>query len=943
MSTTIATPLDADLLGTDTTISARSIDRFARAHDASHYLLIPDAVLEPRDAGGVARAFAAVRAAGRTLTFRSGGTSLSGQGVSGDVLVDTRQFFRGIRIEDDGRLVRVEPGATVRQVNTRLLRHGRKLGPDPASEIACTIGGVIANNSSGMACGVVENSYRTVDSLLLVLPSGTVIDTGAPDALEQLQSAEPALCDGLRELRDRLLDSPDAAAFVRRQFSMKNTMGYGLNSLLDFDDPVKILEHLVIGSEGTLAFVAEARFRTVEIRPQIATGLLVFDTLADAMAALPGLVAQGLATIELMDAASLRVAQGLSDVPASIAAIEVQDHAALLVEVQASSTDGLEESRAAALAHFGTLSLAVEPALTTEAAERASLWQVRKGLYTAVAGARPSGTTALLEDIVVPVDRLLPTCERLIELFDEHEYEDSVIFGHAKDGNVHFLLNERFDDAASIARYRRFTADLVDLVLGQGGSLKAEHGTGRIMAPFVRRQYGDFLTDMMWEIKRLVDPAGILNPGVVLSDDAESYLHDLKRVPTVESEVDRCVECGYCEPACPSKDITLTPRQRIVLRRDMAWAEEQGDTELLNQLRADYDYEGVQTCAVDGMCAVACPVDINTGDLVRRLRAEEASKVEDGLWDAAAKGWGAVTRIGGAALTVADALPAPLVTGVTQVGRAVLGADTVPLYDRGLPRGGSAAPRPVSPADAQAVFFGACIGTMFGAEGDGLGSRDAVRTLLDRADIPVVIPDGAGGLCCGTPWKSKGHLSGYDRMSDRVLSALWEASGHGALPVLCDAASCTEGLQVMLARAVAEHSEYAGLRIEDATTFVAREVLPRLTVSAKLDSIAVHPTCSTTALGATGALEVLAAAVADEVYVPDDWGCCGFAGDRGMLHPELTASATAVESAEVAAADEARDGFDAFVSANRTCEIGMTRATGKPYRHVIEVLEQLTR
>lgn len=943
MSTALVHPLDIDVLGADTTITSRSIDRFARAHDASHYLLIPDAVLAPRDAAGVARAFDAVRAAGRTLTFRSGGTSLSGQGVSSDILVDTRSHFRGIRVEDEGGLVRVEPGATVRQVNTRLARHGRKLGPDPASEIACTIGGVIANNSSGMACGVTENSYQTVDSLLLVLPSGTVVDTAAPDALEHLRDAEPALVDGLAALRQRLLGAPESAAFVRAQFAMKNTMGYGLNALLDFDDPVKILEHLVIGSEGTLAFVAEARFRTVEVRPRIATGLLVFTSLADAMAALPGLVTQGLATIELMDAASLRIAQGLSDVPASIAAIEVDQHAALLVEVHASNVDELSVAGDAALHQFRALPLAVEPALTTDAAERASLWQVRKGLYTAVAGARPSGTTALLEDIVVPVDRLLTTCERLIELFEEHEYEDSVIFGHAKDGNVHFLLNERFDDAASIERYRRFTADLVELVLGQGGSLKAEHGTGRIMAPFVRRQYGDFLTDMMWEIKRLVDPSGILNPGVVLSEDAESYLHDLKRVPTVESEVDRCVECGYCEPTCPSKDLTLTPRQRIVLRRDMAWAEEQGDAELVKELRADYDYEGVQTCAVDGMCGVACPVDINTGDLVRRLRAEEASKLEDGLWDAAAKGWGAVTRIGGVALTVADALPAPLVTGVTRVGRAVLGADTVPLYDAGLPRGGSKAPAQVAPADAQAVFFGACIGTMFGAEGDGDGSRDALRALLERAEIPVVVPDDAGGLCCGTPWKSKGHLAGYDRMTVRVLSSLWEASRHGELPVVCDAASCTEGLHVMLSKSLAEYPEYAGLRIEDATTFVAREVLPRLVVPAKLDSIAVHPTCSTTALGATGALTALAGAVAEEVYVPDGWGCCAFAGDRGMLHPELTASATAVESAQVASADEARAGFDAFVSANRTCEIGMTRATGKPYRHVIEVLEELTR
>jgi len=948
VSTTLAHPLDTALLGADTALSSRSIDRFARAHDASHYLLIPDAVLTPADAAGVAAAFTAVRAAGRTLTFRSGGTSLSGQGVSGDILMDTRSNFRGIGVEEDGRTVRVGPGATVRQVNTRLARYRRKLGPDPASEIACTIGGVIANNSSGMACGVTENSYRTVESLVLVLPSGTILDTGAADALSQLQAAEPQIAEGLLALRDRLLGSPEDAEYIRRQFAMKNTMGYGLNALVDFDDPVRILEHLVIGSEGTLAFVAEARFRTIEIRPQIATALLVFETLADAMAALPGLArpdfaGHGLATIELMDAASLRVAQGLGDVPAAIAGIDVQGHAALLVEVHASGVEELAVASDAALHEFDALPLAVVPTLTTDAAERASLWTVRKGLYTAVAGARPSGTTALLEDIVVPVDRLLTTCEQLIALFAVHGYEGSVIFGHAKDGNVHFLLNERFDDPASIERYRLFTADLVDLVLAQGGSLKAEHGTGRIMAPFVRRQYGDFLTDIMWDIKRLIDPDGILNPGVVLSDDAESYLHDLKRVPTVESEVDRCVECGYCEPTCPSKDITLTPRQRIVLRRDMAWAEERGDTELLKELRTDYDYDGVQTCAVDGMCAVACPVDINTGDLVRRLRAEEASRIEDGVWDAAAKSWGAVTRIGGMALTVADALPAPLVTGVTRLGRAVVGAETMPLYDAGLPRGGTRAPQPTAPADARAVFFGACIGTMFGPEGEGHGSRAALGALLDRAGIPVVVPDDAGGLCCGTPWKSKGHLSGYDRMTERVLASLWEASRHGELPVVCDAASCTEGLHVMLAKSLAEYPEYAGLRIEDATTYVAREVLPRLAVSRKLDSIAVHPTCSTTALGATGALTALASAVADEVYIPDGWGCCAFAGDRGMLHPELTESATAVESAEVSAADAARDGFDAFVSANRTCEIGMTRATGKPYRHVIEVLEELTR
>ena len=403
-----------------------------------------------------------------------------------------------------------------------------------------------------------------------------------------------------------------------------------------------------------------------------------------------------------------------------------------------------------------------------------------------------------------------------------------------------------------------------------------------------------------------------------------------------------------CEPTCPSKDVTLTPRQRIVLRRDMTAARERGDEALVAALAQDYDYDAVQTCAVDGMCGVACPVDINTGDLVRRLRAEEAGRVEEGLWNVAAKGWGTITRVGGAALSIAKALPAPLVTGATIAARAVLGDDVVPRYDAGLPRGGSRALRPADPVDARVVLFGACIGTMFGAEqdpegGHGEGSREALRVLLERAGIAYGVPCEVGSRWCGRPWKSKGQLDGYGTMTRRVLPALWEASREGALPVVCDAASCTEGLHVMLQKAVAEHPEYAGLVIEDATTYLAREVLPALTVRERIRSIAVHPTCSTTQLGANGALRTLAEAVAEEVFVPDGWGCCAFAGDRGMLHPELTASATAVEAAELAAADRARGGFDAYVSANRTCELGLSRATGRPYRHVVEVLEELSR
>lgn len=939
MAATLSTLFDSTALRDEIVVSHRSIDRFAMAHDASHYLLVPEAVVTPETAQDVADVFQAARSAGRSITFRSGGTSLSGQGVSDSILVDTRRAFQKIEVLDAGARVRVQPGATVRQTNTRLMRHGRKLGPDPASEIACTIGGVVANNSSGMACGIEQNSYRTLESMVFVLPSGTIIDTSNADADARLRQLEPELYRGLVRLRERVGANPTSVGEITRQYSMKNTMGYGLNSFLDFETPIDVLTRLIIGSEGTLAFVAEATFATVEVMPHASTGLMVFPSLRDATASLPALVDCGLATIELMDAESLRVAQRQEDCPREIADLDVAGHAAYLIEFQARSLDGVAELEAQASSVFASLPLSVTPAMTADAAERASLWHTRKGLYTTVAGARPSGTTALLEDIVVPVDRLFDTCESLTEMFAEHGYDGSVIFGHAKDGNIHFMLNEQFDDSSKLDRYTRFTEQMVDLVLDQGGNLKAEHGTGRIMAPFVHRQYGDELYGVMLEVKALCDPAGILNPGVLLSDNPTSYLENLKVVPKVEHEVDRCVECGYCEPTCPSKNVTLTPRQRIVIRREIQTAEKAGDSALVKELEDDYEYEGIDTCAVDGLCRVACPVDINTGDLVRRLRAESRGRVEQRVWKTAATHWGVLSTGGGKALSVAKLMPTPLPVIATKLGRALLGDDVVPLYDGGLPGGGTRRPASIATVNStEVVYFAACINTMFGPAAGSQGVGRAFLDLCDRAGVEVGIPTTIGGMCCGTPWKSKGYGDGFAEMTKIVLQSLLEASRFGELPIVCDAASCTEGLETMQELAARSGREYASLRFVDAVEFVDTRVLPRLVVTRPVGSVAIHHTCSTTTLGENDALTRIVGAISDDVFVPVDWGCCAFAGDRGMLHPELTASATSAEAAEVGLRE-----FDQYVSANRTCEIGMTRATGREYRHVLEVLEEATR
>ncbi|MFC5928405.1 FAD-binding oxidoreductase [Cryobacterium melibiosiphilum] len=939
MTDTLTRPALLDSLRTavadPTQVKTRAIDRYANAHDASHFLLIPQAVVVAQDASEVGRLLRSSAAQGVPLTFRSGGTSLSGQALTDGVLVDTRRNFTKIEVLDGGARVRVQPGVTVRALNNRLARYGRKFGPDPASESACTIGGVIANNSSGMACGTTDNTYRTLESLTLVLPSGTVINTGEADADARLRALEPALHEGLLRLARRVRGNAASVATIERQFSMKNTMGYGVNALLDYDRPVDILAHLIVGSEGTLGFVAEAVFRTIPKLAHVTTSLMVFDDLEAANAALPALVETGAATLELMDALSLKVGQSLPDAPPIIRDLAVVDHATLLVEYHADSAERLAELQGTGVTLAAGLGLSSPAAFSSDAAARAQMWHLRKGLYAAVAGARPQGTTALLEDVVVPVPALGRTCIELISLFDRYQYRDSVIFGHAKDGNIHFMLTDGFAGAESLDRYRDFTEDMVELVLGEGGSLKAEHGTGRVMAPYVRRQYGDELYDVMRQIKLLCDPVGMLNPGVLMNDDAEVHLRDIKSTPAVADEVDRCVSCGYCEPVCPSREITLTPRQRIVTLRAIEQARLDGDTGLAAELTKDYDYNAVQTCAVDGMCQTACPVQIDTGLLVKSLRKKDAGPVANAVWNVAAKNWSTVTRGAGLALTVVQKVPTPVVHAPNVLARAVLGADTVPLYSGELPAGGVSRTRPEPVGAASVVYFPACVSTMFGAADQATpGVQVSFEELCTRAGVTLLVPPTIDSLCCGTPWASKGMAKGQAMMRARTLAALHEATDGGRLTIICDASSCTEGLR----QTIESDQSDVRLTVMDAVEFAATHILPSLPQYTKLESLALHPTCSSTRMGINGALDSVAAAVADRVDVPENWGCCGFAGDRGMLHPELTESATRAQAAEVVAL-----GASAHASCNRTCELGMTRATEEPYRHVLELLADVTR
>jgi D-lactate dehydrogenase len=918
-------------LGADRVLS-RATDLIAYASDASPYRMIPRAVVMPRDVQDAVAVLGFARSHGTPLVFRTGGTSLNGQAQTDSILVDVRRHWQRARVLDGGDRIRAQPGISLGRANRMLARYGRKLGPDPASTDFACVGGVVSNNSGGMRCGTTADSYSTVRELKLVLANGAVIDTGAPDAEERFAAAAPSLAAGLAEIRDELRGDAELAERVRRKFEIKNTTGYRLCAFLDADQPLEIFRRLVIGAEGTLAFIAEVVYETVPLLPCTTIALVSFEDIESAASAVPELVAAGATATELMVAPTLIAASyNMPGTPERWRELPPTS-AALLIEFRADSYEALDQPVAKALSILAARSLVGEARFTREPEEIEITWRVREGMHGLLAAVRPPGVSIVIEDVCVPPERIAEAARDFQGLLGRHGFLVGVA-GHASAGNLHFLLTPNFGTQEDLDRYDAFMHELVDLVVDKyDGSLKAEHGTGINMAPFVEREWGSALTEMMWRVKRLADPDGVLGPGVVLNRDPDVHLRNLKSAPEIEQIATKCVECGYCEPVCPSRNVTTTPRQRIVLRREMARQLE--GSPVRAALAEQFEYDAVQTCAADGSCSRACPVGIDTGQLVKQLRATEHSPRAERAAVRVAARYDVVERAARGSVRAARALDrvggAGAPGAVTGRLRRIVGDELVPAWPRALPQPAPALPASTR-AGAAAVYLPACINRIFG-NADGTRARptlpEALVTVSARAGAPLWIPPDVAGVCCGVPWSSKGFAGGHELMERRAAAALERWSDGGRLPIVIDASSCAHGL--------AGTSET--VEVLDSIAWIHDRVLPQLTVARKLRSLAVHPTCSAAQLGLSEKLAAIASALADEVVVPAATSCCGMAGDRGWLHPELPASALRDVTAEL---DERA--LEDCVSSNRTCEIALQEVTGRAYRSFVLVLEELTR
>jgi len=924
----------------------RPVERVAFAADAGFYRLIPRAVVFAQSVSEVQALFKFSRQSGLPMTFRAAGTSLSGQAISDGILVEVARHWRNIQVLDGGARIKVQPGVIGAHVNLALRPFRSKMGPDPASIATCTVGGILSNNSSGMCCGVTQNAYHTLDSLTFVLPSGTVIDTADPEADEQFRAKEPALAQGLLDLKSEIERHPVLAARIRAKYRMKNTTGYSLNAFMDYVRPVDIFRNLLVGSEGTLAFISEAVLRTVPDLPVKVTGFLLFPNIHAACAAIIPLRDAGAAALEMLDRASLRSVENQPGIPPNIKGLP-EGAAALLAEFQGTDESMRQDLERRALEACSALTLLEPAGFTHDPEQQAQFWKIRAGTFPSVGSVRARGTTVIIEDVAFPLDVLADAAVALTRLFKKHDYPEAILFGHAKDGNLHFVITQSFNDQAAVDKYSRFIDELVQLVVHEyGGALKAEHRTGRNMAPFVEAEWGAEGKAIMTRLKDLVDPPCLLNPGVIINADPHAHVANLKAMPAVEEEVDKCIECGYCEPKCPSRELTLSPRQRIVVRREVTRLGITGeDPALKASLQDAYQYMGVDTCAADGLCATACPVSIDTGALIKRLRRTGHSAKANAIALKLARHFAQIepmVRLGLRSGHLVQSLfgPGPMVA-ITRLLRAAAGQATH-QWSKEMPRAAKARLPVTSSAGAQAIYFPACISRLMGAlpgEPADLSLPDVLVALAQRAGVGLHIPDDPQGVCCGVPFSSKGYAEAHAFTVNQAIERFWKWSGEGKLPVVMDTSPCTYGLKTCRPYLTAENqARFDGLQILDSVAFVHDTLLPKLTVKRKLGSVVLHPVCSLTKMNLTPKLEAIAQACATEVVIPRDAGCCGFAGDRGFLFPELTASATRREAAEVNSRQ-----YEGHFSSSRTCEVGVTRATGNIYRSYLFMLESATR
>ncbi len=974
--------------------------------DASFYRQIPKVVLRSDGEAEISKIVQLCKKYQLPFTFRAAGTSLSGQSCTDSVLIVAGKHWEGYRLADDHERITLQPGIVGARVNQILKPYGRVFPPDPASIGSAMVGGIVVNNASGMNCGVHANSDRMMVSARMVLTDGTVLDTGDEESRAAFRRSHPEMIKKIEALRDRVRADEELASRIRKKYSIKNVTGLNMRPLVAYDNPFDIIAHSMVGSEGTLAFLSEVTMRTLKDYPYKASAMVYFLTMkesCEAVVAMKKLKAgdEDLAmsaenlmvkSAEMLDYMSLSSVddpvylQYQKDVDAGkIPGVEPGDYhnlTAILTETKGITHEQLLEKVERIKECLGQFQLYIPAEFTEDPAIYGKYWAIRSGIFPSVGGTRPVGTSCLIEDVAFPIESLPEATVKLQRLIADHGYADACIYGHAFEGNYHFILNQSFADEHEVARYAEMMRDVAKLVVEEyDGSLKAEHGTGRNMAPFVKYEWGEKAYEVMKELKAIFDPDGLLNRGVIFNDDPDCFIKCLKPLPVLDFDYDKvpdggyylmdpslstaqetvrqvkrankCIECGFCEVNCMSCGLTLSSRMRIAVQREIRHLTSTGENpERLAKLKRQYKYYGDQTCATDGLCSTSCPMKINTGELTHLIRQMDMNESPTGY------------KIGEFAANHMAGIKSGLrvMLDVAHVAHVTLGSTLMTdicrgMNKMGLPLWTTAMPkkkRQPKPSDltqmiiksievrgekeevrgkkqtSKVVYFPSCINQTMGLSKESPVKQplvDEICELMRKAGYEVIFPEGMERMCCGQIWESKGMLDIADRKSAELEAALWKASEEGKYPVLCAQSPCLHRMKKVMHK----------MHLYEPAEFIMKYLVERLDFHPIDRHVALHLTCSTREMGVDKDMIALAKMCSTNVFLPEGVGCCGFAGDRGFTFPELNQYGLRKLRPQIEA-----NHIEVGYSNSRTCEIGLESNTGIPYMSIVYLVNECT-
>lgn len=896
--------------------------------DAGFYRLIPQIVVRSMNEDEVSRLLALADKHNLPVTFRAAGTSLSGQSISDSILIVAGKHWEKYSISEDLETITLQPGIIGERVNQILKPFGRKFAPDPASVKSAMVGGIVMNNASGMNCGTHANSDKMLLTARIVFADGTILDTSSEQSKENFRKSKPGFIEKIEQLRDYVQADEPFLSRILHKYSIKNVTGLNILPLAIYRDPFDIITHLLVGSEGTLAFLSEFTMKTGKDYPFKASAMLYFNDIKEACRAVVAMKKGPVMGAELLDKKSLEsvndpTGRGLT---------------AVLTETMADTKEELYSQIKQIEDILSAFKTAVPVKFTDKEEEYAPYWAIRSGIFPSVGGTRKPGTTTLIEDVAFHIEDLPEATADLQQLLEKHGYPDACIYGHALEGNYHFIINQSFDTREQVAQYESLMNEIKTLVVDKyDGSLKAEHGTGRNMAPFVQYEWGEKAFALMKEIKSLFDPKNLLNPGVIFNDDPHCHIRHFKPMPLTNEHVDKCIECGFCEVNCLTAGFTLSSRQRIVAQREITRIKNIPEQqERLKRLKKQYAYAGNDTCAGDGLCATSCPMNINTGHLTHDLRAEllpqDSIGYQLGMWTA--NHFAGVKAMLRPVLTLADTAHSIIgtrnMTALAKGLRSVSG-NSIPLWTSAMPKAYTPKATGSLKSELKVVYFPSCLNQTMGtahSSPDHTPLVDKTVALLEKAGYEVIFPSNMNKLCCGTIWESKGMPEIADRKAAELEEALYIATENGRYPVLCDQSPCLYRMR----------NTMKSVKLYEPAEFILTFLCDKLEFTPIKQPVAIHITCSMKKMKLEKQLIALAGLCSEKVLVPEEVGCCGFAGDKGFTHPEVNAYALRKLRPQLEKA-----GIEVGYSNSRTCEIGLTTNSDIPYLSIVYLVDQCTK